>query len=42
MTETASTHTVSTTTSYEKNSSKDKGLWRDLSAFWILGLCNRL
>lgn len=20
--------------------SKDKGLWRDLTAYWILGLCN--
>jgi len=22
------------------NAAKDVGLWRDLSAYWILGLCN--
>lgn len=22
------------------NKVKDKGLWRDLTAYWILGLCN--
>ncbi|XP_063695706.1 battenin-like isoform X2 [Culicoides brevitarsis] len=30
---------MSETASYTSNSSK-KGLWRDLSAYWILGLCN--
>lgn len=24
----------------ENKRSKDKGLWRDLTAYWILGLCN--
>lgn len=24
----------------ENKRPKDKGLWRDLSAYWILGLCN--
>ena len=28
------------TVAIEPSTPKDKGLWRDLTAYWIFGLCN--
>lgn len=31
---------VDSTVAIEPSIPKDKGLWRDLTAYWIFGLCN--
>ncbi|CAO1390978.1 unnamed protein product [Diamesa serratosioi] len=35
-----STDTMDSTVAIEPNTPKDKGLWRDLTAYWIFGMCN--
>lgn len=36
----ADTESTNSNSASDKSPSKNQGLWRDLSAYWILGLCN--